>query len=246
MSSDYSAFARFYDELTENVDYSAIAQRYAQLARKYGKFGLAADLGCGTGGLTSALADLGAEVIGVDISVDMLSVAFSKTEGKKIQFVRQDITKLDLGGCVDLIVSSLDCLNHLTNFAQVGKVFDRSASFLESGGLLIFDMNTIKKHRKILADNCFVFETDKVFCCWQNFYEQKDESVEIQLDFFEKRSGGAYSRYSESFVERAYPIEDVKNRLKSAGFEIIGVFDGLTEKNADESCERALFCAVKK
>ncbi len=246
MSSNYSAFARFYDELTENVDYNAIAKRYAQLARKYGRFGLAADLGCGTGSLTSALADLGAEVIGIDISDDMLSVASSKTEGKKIQLVRQDITKLDLGGCVDLIVSSLDCLNHLINYAHVGRVFDRSASFLESGGLLIFDMNTIKKHREILADNCFVFETDKVFCCWQNFYEQTDHSIEIQLDFFEKRSGGVYNRYSESFVEKAYPIEDVKNRLKDAGFEVVGVFDGLTENPADENCERALFCCVKK
>lgn len=242
----YSCFAKFYDLLTDNAEYSNAAERYAAIAEKYGKgSGRAVDLGCGTGSLTLEIAKRGYEVIGVDISSDMLSYAYNKAleSGADVRFICQDMTKLELGEGADVIFSYLDCLNHLPSAQAMKQTFARCAMHLESGGLLIFDVNTIYKHREILAENAFVFERDEVFCTWQNFYNEEDGSVDMLLDFFEETEDGRYERYSEEFTEAAYPLEDIARWLGEAGFEVLGVYDGMSDIPAEENSERAVFCA---
>ena len=125
------------------------------------------------------------------------------------------------------------------------EAFARAFENLRSGGVFIFDMNTIFKHSEVLADNAFVFENEQVFCVWQNFYSGGGR-VEIALDMFAYGEDGRYDRYCEDFEEYAYPLADVENWLKEAGFEVAGVFDGLGEEAATEQCERALFVAIKR
>ena len=74
--SDYSFFARFYDGLTQNVDYERRAEHFSALLLSYGvESGTVLDLACGTGTLTSLIASRGYEMIGVDsspLAVDLL------------------------------------------------------------------------------------------------------------------------------------------------------------------------------
>ncbi len=240
-------FAHFYDLLMKDTDYDAIAARYIQLAQRCGiQSGRAADLGCGTGELSRRLAAAGYDTIGVDISEEMLSIASCKACCESsVQYIHQDMTKLDLGGEADLLVSSLDCFCHLRGGKQVMAAFARAFENLRGGGVFIFDMNTVFKHSEVLADNAFVFENEQVFCVWQNFYSGGGR-VEIALDMFAYGEDGRYDRYCEDFEEYAYPLADVEKWLRQAGFEVAGVFDGLGEEAATERCERALFLAIKK
>ena len=58
-------------------------------------------------------------------------------------------------------------------------------------------INTIYKHRNVLADNTFVYDLDDVYCVWQNqLYD--DNSVEISLDIFECEDGVYYREVSKS------------------------------------------------
>ena len=56
------------------------------------------DAGCGTGGYTIPLAKMGYDMLGVDLSVEMLNIAMNKVlnEGLPIQLLCQDLTQLDL------------------------------------------------------------------------------------------------------------------------------------------------------
>lgn len=244
----YSYFARFYDLLTDNAEYAEAAERYTTLAAQHGKGqGKALDLGCGTGSLSLELCRRCYEVIGCDISSDMLSYAYNKLlgNGYTVQFICQDMTELELGQQVDVIFSYLDCLNHLPSAEAVNQTFRQCAANLNEGGLLIFDVNTIYKHREVLADNAFVLDRDGVFCAWQNFYNEDDNSVEILLDFFEEEKVGRYERYAEELVEIAYELKDIEDWLAQAGFEVLGIYDGLSDSPVTENSERAVFCARK-
>ena len=62
MAGYQTAFARYYDALTADVDYQARGAYLKRLAERHGgRFRLVLDLACGTGSLAVELARLGAE-----------------------------------------------------------------------------------------------------------------------------------------------------------------------------------------
>ena len=122
--------------------------------------------------------------------------------------------------------------------------FNRVSEYMEKGGVFLFDVNTPYKHRQVLGNNTFVYETDDVFCVWQNTLCDGDV-VEIDLDFFEYQDNGTYIRNGESFCERAYTHEELAQMLKKAGFIIAGVYGDMTEETPGETEERVFYVAVK-
>ena len=240
----YEAFAGYYDFLTKNIDYKELAEYYDGLNVKFGgKRGIMLDLACGTGSLSVVLRDMGYDVIGTDISSEMLSVAVSKSH-EGIEYLCQDMTELDLYGTIDGTICSLDSINHLEDITDVKKAFAKVSLFSNPGALFMFDVNTLYKHEKILGDNTFVYDTDEVYCVWQNEYHGGGVT-DIFLDFFEERDG-VYYRYSDDFTETAYKREDIEELLIETGFEIVACYEYLTEKEPSETSEKLTFVARKK
>ena len=241
----YDSFSKYYDILMADADYPARAEYYHKLLSENGaSSGILLDLGCGTGEMSLLMDSFGYEIIGVDSSVEMLNIAREKTFGRDILLLNQPMEELDLYGTVDCAISALDCINHLDGKETVKEAFSKVSLFMNPGGIFVFDVNTVYKHREILADNCFVTEDDGLFCVWQNSLNE-DDSVDISLDFFEK-SGDKYIRSSEYFTEYAYETDDIKSMLDEAGFEIIGVYDDMSFEPVKAGSERAVFAARKR
>lgn len=242
--SGYHIFSQFYDNLTFNVDYDKRAE-YLQSVLSLWRHepGLALDLACGTGSLTVALKERGWDIFGVDGSQDMLSIAMEKAYDKELQilFLCQRMESLDLYGTIDTCLCTLDSLNHITDQKALQAAIDRVALFMNPGGLFVFDVNTVYKHQKILADNTFVYDTDEVYCVWQNSLEENNV-VNIELDLFEK-TDGVYTRHTERFKERAYPLGEWKQMLADAGFETLAVYRDMTTEPVGETDDRAVFVA---
>ena len=188
----------------------------------------------------------GLDIYGVDGSPEMLSEAMQKAhrEGVDILFLCQKMQKIDLYGTIDTVVCSLDSINHLTAMQDVQKTFERVFLFLNPGGYFIFDVNTIYKHREVLGNNTFVYDTQKVYCVWQNSFSPSQNKVTINLDFF-KRDGNAYYRSQESFSERAYHRRALEAMLEKAGFIPAEVFDELSFEPPKEDSQRLVFAARK-
>ena len=244
----YDDFSRFYDLLTDNVEYKKRADYFCRLLSICGiNGGILLDLGCGTGNMSFEMADKGFDVIGVDSSVGMLNIAQQKMfeTGKHILLLNQNMQEIDLYGTVDCAVCVLDGINHLDSAEDVKETFEKVSLFMNKGGAFAFDVNTIYKHKNILSDNAFVFEPEGVFCAWQNSYDPDDNSVEISLDFFEEEDG-VYYRSSESFTEKAYELDEIKSWLEEKGFEVVGIYDDMTTENVKPDSERAVFLARKK
>lgn len=241
-------FASVYDAFTKDVDYGAEADFVLNVMLNAGVSGKTVlDLACGTGSLTQALAERGCEVVGVDISEEMLNKAREKCSqfGERVLLLRQDMRELDLFGTVDCAVCALDSLNHLDGLDSVRKVIERVFLFLEPGGVFVFDVNTVYKHREVLGDNTFVFETMKSFLVWQNELCSDGVTVNMYIDVFNLRRDGTYSRESDDITETAYEAEVLKKLLEDADFENITVYgeDGEKTIRADE--QRLRFTAVK-
>ncbi len=243
----YSIFADFYDELMYDVDYKKRTAYLMRLFKKYGKAPtLLLDVACGTGGFSNEFAKLGVEVIGTDISEEMLGIARENSAdmGQEVLYLCQAAEELDLYGTVDGAVCCLDSLNHITDYKTLCKAFQKISLFLEKDCLFIFDVNTEYKHREILGDNVFVMDREQVYCVWANEYNPKKNTVNVMLDFFVKE-GDNYSRFSEEFYERAYTIDELTAALEKAGLEIVGIFDDMTEKPLKDDSQRAIYVTKK-
>ena len=243
----YSSFARYYDELTLDVPYEEQAAYLLKVLERHGHApGLALDLACGTGSLTIALAKKGVDVYGADASMEMLSEAQRKAADENLQllFLCQRMQSLDLYGTVDTVFCTLDSINHLTRPRDIQAAFRRVSLFLNPGGYFLFDANTLYKHRCVLGNNTFVYDTKDVYCVWQNALDEESDTVSISLDFFEKE-GSAYYRSSEAFEERAYPPEQLTAWLKEAGLETEAVYEAMSFEKPGKETERLLFVTKK-
>ncbi len=243
----YGEFADVYDLLTANVPYDEIASYYDGMIKKFGAGGnLLLDMGCGTGNLTVRLAELGYDVIASDASPMMLTIASSKQCGGNIQYICQSMTETDLYGAVDIAVSTLDSINHLDSEEDILTCFRLTAANMNAGGLFLFDVNTIYKHREILADNTFIYDVEGVYCAWSNSYDPTDNSVTIELDLFYENEDGSYDRGYESFAEIALPQQRLEEMLQQAGFEVLEVCEYLTQAPPKQTSEKLMFVARKK
>lgn len=249
MAGYNSSFASFYDKLIGGVDYPKRADFFLnQFIRFKDRCELVLDLACGTGSLSLELQRRGCDVIAVDGSPDMLMQAQSKSYGltPPILYLCQTMEQLDLYGTVELAICMQDSLNHLEGAASVQRTFDRIKNFIEPSGLFIFDMNTPYKHSEVLGDNTFVLEEQDIYCVWQNSYNSDNCSVAIELDFFERQSGGSYRRSSESFAEYSYTVDTVREMLSSAQFELLEVQGDYTGAPPAANEERLVYIARRK
>lgn len=242
----YNMFAVFYDRFTNDVDYKKRADYFLSLFKLWDKKPtLMLDAACGTGSMSIQFASKGIEVIGVDNSPNMLSVAMQKAfnANEHILFLCQDVEKLDLYGTVDGAVCTLDSVNHLKNSESVKNFFARISLFLEKDRLFIFDMNTIYKHREVLGNNYFEIENDGIICQWQNEY-QSDDSVRISLDFFEK-NGSDYNKYNVKLTEQAYSTELITDMLMQCGLKTEAVYDDMSTDSPKADSQRLVIVARK-
>lgn len=243
----YNALAQVYDELTANVDYRHRASFIHRTFKTNNIKGIVLDAGCGTGTLTLLLAAKGYDMIGVDASRDMLSIATQKAANTKydITFLHQKLEDLDLYGTVKGIVCMQDTFNHFGS--DLSKVIEQFALFLEKDGVLIFDINTKYKHREVLADNSFIYElADDGMCVWQNRYEKLHKRVRVKVDVFIKEEEDTYGRITDDFYEYDINTERLGRLLEQQGFEIQSILDGETYDVVTETTQRILYTVVKR
>lgn len=244
----YSEFSAVYDVLMRNVNYKSRTDYLLKLFKKFGeKPTLLLDVACGTGAFSNLFAKRGIEVIGTDMSEEMLAVARenSAETGTDVLFLCQKAEELDLYGTVDGAVCCLDSINHITDKRNLQKAFGKISLFLEENKLFIFDVNTVYKHANILGNNTFVYDEDEVFCVWQNSFNKRKNLTDIRLDFFVENEG-VYERSFEEFSERAYTVAELEKMLKTAGLKVEAVYDDMTENPLNDTSERAIFVCRKQ
>lgn len=244
--ASYKQLSHFYDDFTTDVPYDDFINYYESVfCMLLKKPKLILDLGCGTGTLTNKMAQHGYDMIGVDFSEDMLMEAQSKSyelECARPMFLKQSMHDLDLFGTVDACISSLDCINYITDKNKLQKTFEKVDNFLNPDGVFIFDINTAKK-LKNLDGQTYVRENDHAFCVWQASFE--NELCTYNFDIFVNKND-KYERYCEEHTERAYEIMYIKNLLENAGFYDVLCYNDLTFDIGDENCDRVFFVAKSK
>ena len=242
----YQDLAVSYDRLTNDVDYGAVVDFYWQLLEAEGvRPRTAVDLACGTGSVTLLLAQRGLKVTGVDMSEDMLTVAWEKAQSLENppMFVCQKLQELRLPRGVDLAVCALDSLDYILEPQDCAEAIRRAYKALNPGGVFIFDVNTPEKLRA-MDGQVFLDEDDDVYCVWRGEFDKQTNICSYGMDLFQRR-GDVWLRSFEEHQEYAYSIAQLTAFLKAAGFTGIRVFGDRRMEAPKEFDQRVYFMARK-
>ena len=242
----YHELARSYDRLTNDVDYAAVVDFYREILKKEGcRPRTAVDLACGTGSVSLLLAKAGLQVIGVDCSEEMLTVAQQKCADleKMPVFSCQRLEKLRLPKAVDLAVCALDSLDYITDPAQCARAIKRVYKILNPGGIFIFDVNTPEKLRA-MDGQVFLDEDEDVYCVWRGSFDEQTNICSYGMDLFQ-REGSAWRRSFEEHQEYAYSQPQLAEFLKEAGFTHIRVYGDRRFSSPEKGEQRIYFSARK-
>lgn len=255
-SAPYSRYAAVYDRIGQRVFGERIAEAtLAWLDQRGVTPRRIADLACGTGAATLILARTGAETIGVDRSPEMLVVAedVARQANISIRWIEQDLRDLSLPSRIDLVTSFFDSINYLTEEQDLPRVFGRVADALDPGGYFVFDLNT----RRRLAEgwgntSLIVADRDDLFGAYRSWFEPESGLSPLVLTFFVRRvdEESHWERFDEEHIERAFDLDDVRDDLTRAGFEILDVRSfhdgsGTLGGQGTEASERVVFFSRK-
>lgn len=212
---EYTGFAYSYDMFMDNVPYDEWAEYLHGLLIENGvKDGIVCELGCGTGKMTRKLRDFGYDMIGIDLSQEMLQIAIeqesiptskkesdntatkkerkskknSGNESGEILYLNQDMREFELYGSVAAVVSVCDSMNYITEKEDLLQVFKLVNNYLDPGGTFIFDMNTQYYYRKKLGEQTICDNRDEGSLIWENYYDAETKINEFDITIYIRRN----------------------------------------------------------
>ncbi len=243
----YMGFAPLYDEYMDNIAYDEWHEYIRGILSDRGiRGGTVAELACGTGVMTAMLAADGYDMIGVDVSCEMLEIARERC-GDGVLLIEQDMRELELYGSVRAFVCVCDGMNYLLDEKDLRKVFCRVNKFLDCGGVFIFDMKTRHFYEDVLGNATIAENRETSSLIWENEFDPDKGINEYLITAYrlcdERR--GLYERIEEVHRQRAYSIDKVAGAIEGAGLRAANIYGAFTKEAPDGDSERVFFVAEK-
>ena len=145
--------------------------------------------------------------------------------GADILFLCQKMQAIDLYGTVDTVICTLDSLNHLSSGEELGKSAFQSSLLYEPTGVFYF------RYEYAYISTRIFLPTKHMYTIWNTFtafgriaMTQRREGGYSTGLFPASHGRGLYHSSTERFSERAYPVEEVLQRLHEAGFGEVRVY----------------------
>ncbi len=223
----YSVFAHIYDKMMDNIPYEEWKDYLLRMMYLYRVSPSAsiAELGCGTGTMTGLLVEEGLDVMGLDISSDMLAEARKKYPD--ISFLEADMRDFKLPEKKDVIVSICDSINYVLTTEDLVKTFSSVRENLNEGGIFIFDLKTKFFFENALDGRTYRDRGSGFRCTWKNHFDASSNIHSYLLDI-KVKDGGKWVSTQEVHRQRAFAAREIIEAAKLSGFEKGGAYDAFT------------------
>ncbi len=238
MTSQFDAYARYYDLLYRDKDYAAEVQYLKKLVTGVGgRCESVLELGCGTGRHAELLADGGCMVVGIELSDVMFQGACKRAENRspfaKGSFCpkRGDVRSYRANQVFDSVFSLFHVVSYQVSNDDVCATFETARIHLASGGHFVFDIwygpavlsqRPLVRIRKIQGDGisiCRVAEPR---------LDSRKSVVEVNYTVLLTDVSAALTTICETHVMRYFFEQELKLIAKQNGFELMVVEEWMT------------------
>ena len=243
----YQIFSHFYDKVMDQTTYQdwlAFIERYQPTKKETLSI---MELACGTGIIAVELAKKGHQVTGVDLSDDMLALAYERMveERVSLQLVEADMRELEELGSFDLVTCFSDSLCYLPEEEDLALVFKGVYDNLAVGGTFLFDVHSLYQMNEVFPGYQYIYQDEEDVFLWESYALEVENAVEHVLTFFVQEEDGRFQRMQEIHEERSYPLETYQALLKAAGFAQVEVKADFGQNELEATTTRWFFVCEK-
>lgn len=221
--STYKSFALFYDDYVKG--FTMDLPVYRHFCNNTHRI---LEVGCGSGRVLVDLAKAGCNVLGVDISDEMLALA----KGKLASQIETGQIRLDnfnfLGGSLeekfDRVLVTFYTLNYLRDKTDCTRFLQNIAASMKDGGYILMDLFYPTPMQKPETNGIWV---EKDLNIHGNFVKLRDRRT-MTGSMEERIQTYTSSKWSQQIVteRRYYSKQDIQNILRQCGFSNISFTDG--------------------
>ena len=179
--------------------------------------GLVVELGSGSGITARLLTEQGYDVLGVEVSADLVEIARQRAPAAR--FLNASLLDAELPHCV-AVAAIGECFNYAFD-ERAGsdallRIFASVYEALAPGGLFLFDLAEPGRERG--GPRRTWWEGPDWLLCLEAVEYQAERRLDRRITVFREADGG-YRRTDELPVQRLYDREEVLGYLEDAGFE---------------------------
>ncbi len=205
------------------------------------------DLACGIGRHSLELRRRGFEVVGVDISPDLLEMADREAEAQSLEvtFMQADLRELDLHDEFDLVLSLNDgAVGYFETEEENLRTFEVIAQALrEGGGHLMQLPNVLHAEKNLPLKSWIVGESTLELS--DHHWNAEDRYIEGST--VPIRIGEVFERYEEiPFRQRLYTAEELAEIYDSVGMRLANTFAGSGKARKPKPSQFEIFVEGRK
>lgn len=220
-STDYGPIAWFYDRHWGHGYHPWAVQIIDELLlSRLPKQAQVLDLCCGNGVVSSALAERGCRVTGIDTAEEMLS--YARLRSPDSRFLCADARDFHLPAQFNGALCTFDGVNHILSSDDLRAVFYNVYQSLHPGGWFLFDLVLEEAFQTAWQNTCATVDDDYA-CFIRGGYESADRLGHIEVTLF--RRCEHWDRADVTISYRCHPLRLVKSLLREAGFSTLQVYD---------------------
>lgn len=179
---------------------------------------LIVDLGCGSGAMAELLIKKGYNILGIDISKEMIAIARKKLPQAK--FIVGSYLEVDIPHC-KVITAIGECFNYLfdsrVNLKTLQDFFEKCYKALEKGGHFIFDIMENTKEVDFSGQGMLLNPQWAVLV--NKLHDKKKGILRRKITSFVKKEN-SYKRTDETHSVILYKQKEILGILKKVGFKV--------------------------
>ncbi len=190
------------------------------------------DIACGTGSHAIELERLGYEVVGSDISEDMLALAREKAReaSSKVRFEQQDMRTLDIASKpFDAVLCLFDAIGHVQTTSAIKQTLGAVHRHLGRGGLLVLEF----WHAAAMAGRHdpqrvrkFATDQGEILRLSQTTVDLASQCATVEHAIYDLRTDGTYRTAVERQVNRFFSLQEMSELLDDCGFDVVSYYSG--------------------
>jgi SAM-dependent methyltransferase len=205
------------------------------------------DMACGSGRHSLELRRRGFDVVGTDISPDLIEIARREAAeaGLEVDFVEADLRALDFEDDFDLVLNLNDgAIGYLESDEENLRAFATIARALRPGGRNLVQLPNVLYARERLPQRSWIPASSMVELV-EHRWNKKAKRLEGKM--VAVRFGEVLENLDGiEFTQRLYTVDELRDIYASVGMELLRVYNGSGRPKEPKSSQFEIFVEARK